>query len=73
MGSYTMSGTELAYGCDRIAGGEQEEVCASCLRCSYAMSGTDIAYSASCLRHCYAMSGTDISYGATVSLRDVRY
>eukprot|EP00961_Rhodomonas_salina_P032704 441000-Rhodomonas_salina.5 len=50
-----------------------------CLRASYAVSGTDIAYGAICLRACYAMSacsasclqacyptsGTDLAYGAT--------
>eukprot|EP00961_Rhodomonas_salina_P171680 2315017-Rhodomonas_salina.3 len=36
------------------------------LRPCYAMSGTDLAYSASCLRACYATSGTALAYAATV-------
>eukprot|EP00961_Rhodomonas_salina_P021458 288128-Rhodomonas_salina.2 len=37
---------------------------AICLRTSYAMSGTDIAYGDIHLRTCYAMSGTDIADSA---------
>eukprot|EP00961_Rhodomonas_salina_P106831 1438386-Rhodomonas_salina.1 len=43
---------------------------AICLSACYAMSGSDLAYSATghcgiCLRACYAMSGTDLVYAPT--------
>eukprot|EP00961_Rhodomonas_salina_P111063 1494397-Rhodomonas_salina.2 len=54
--------TDIAYG-------------ASALRACYAMSGTDMAYSAVGLRlrTRFTMSGTDVVHDATGLLRDVRY
>eukprot|EP00961_Rhodomonas_salina_P090507 1218010-Rhodomonas_salina.1 len=40
---------------------------------SYAMSGTEKAYSAIVLRACCAMCGTELAYAATRWLREVRY
>eukprot|EP00961_Rhodomonas_salina_P217503 2939316-Rhodomonas_salina.2 len=42
------------------------------LRACYAMSGTDLAYTATPLRACYAMSVSDLAYAA-MALRDVRH